>query len=635
MKKRGQPGHFRLQLPPVATGLVILLLSLLITGEVILIQPGSFPESIAGIYETPLLILLNLLPILVLVTALGFLTGNVFAGGAITALVADVLSYANTLKIEYRTEPVIPSDITLLKESLNAAGEYGLELKPGILLLIAATVLACILLAVLFKSSMPKWYLRIAGVLIPVAVLTACIFTIYADKDYYEALPNTVTVEGQQISVSKSNVPQVFNTFGFPYCFLHNVKLYPIEKPEGYSAAEARSWEESEPETEAAEAWDVDIVIVMGEAFTDLAEEAAFTYTEEESPLWAYHQVADSDQAVSGHIVVSNFGAGTANTEFDVMTGMQTNTIALSNSNTSAFRCVKRDVDSLARIYTGAGSAAWFMHPGYNWFYNRCNVYSHFGVEDQTFVDAFDQSAFDGSYVRDLSLLEYAEEALEQHSDSAQFAWVTTIENHQAYYTAKYSDPVTEVLQTELTLSDEATESLTVYCYGVRHTSEMLLQLTEYLNSRERPTLLVFFGDHRPTLGADYAYYREIGSEVGLDETLEQQLYKFETPFVIWGNTALCSSYDFSAAVEALDLPENHVISSSYLGSLVYELTGRSGSSCWWDYLCEARRILPVNHQTFFVTADGTLTDTLTEEEAETEQKLRCWQYYRLKNGID
>ena len=73
-------------------------------------------------------------------------------------------------------------------------------------------------------------------------------------------------------------------------------------------------------------------------------------------------------------MVVPGFAGGTANTEFDVLTGMQT--MALSASTTSAMRVVNRNLDSLFRVFGNDGYETAFCHPGDNWFYNRENVYS-------------------------------------------------------------------------------------------------------------------------------------------------------------------------------------------------------------------------------------------------------------------
>lgn len=109
----------------------------------------------------------------------------------------------------------------------------------------------------------------------------------------------------------------------------------------------------------------------------------------EEDPLPNLHAMQSDPHAVTGHVVVPGFAGGTANTEFDVLTGMQTN--ALSAATTSSFRVVNRNLDSLFRVFDEDGYHTSFFHPGDDWFYNRENVYRWFGAEETVFVDQMEE----------------------------------------------------------------------------------------------------------------------------------------------------------------------------------------------------------------------------------------------------
>ena len=93
--------------------------------------------------------------------------------------------------------------------------------------------------------------------------------------------------------------------------------------------------------------------MIMCEAFNDVTDADAFTYSEEDDPMRGFHEVASSPNSISGHIVVPNFGAGTANTEFDVLTGMQTNLISATSN--SAMRSFHHSVPSMATLLGDQG----------------------------------------------------------------------------------------------------------------------------------------------------------------------------------------------------------------------------------------------------------------------------------------
>ena len=109
-------------------------------------------------------------------------------------------------------------------------------------------------------------------------------------------------------------------------------------------------------------------------------------------------------------------------------------------------------------------------------------------------------------------------------------------------------------------------EQVSVYMEGVRDSSRMLLELTEYLDTLSEPTLLVFFGDHRPNIGDAIS---ELGLVWNASDDPEDIVDAFSVPFLIRANRAFAERTDIPAAYTALDLPENHTVSDNYLGSMI------------------------------------------------------------------
>ncbi len=585
------------------------------------LQPGPFFQSVYDIVTRPLAILLNLFPVFA-VLGLGYvLCGNVFWGTAVPSFPILLLSYANLLKIEGREDALVPADLGLLREGLASAANYNLNLHIPLLLLILAYCAAVFTLGYFIKTSAPRLLLR--GVLgcATVGLITLMMVFVYPSKAIY----NQFTVPDQY------NIPSVFNTLGFNYCFLYNLNLYPIDKPQGYNASEVKQWEDQYLQEKKMNDMP-NIIMVMGESFSDLSNEKVFAWqSAEENPIYRYNELANSPQAVSGHIVVSNIAAGTANTEFDVLTGTPTNTI--SDATTSSFRVVNQSVSTVASVLKEAGYSASFLHPGDSWFYNRSSVYRYLGIEEQGFRERFDMQtdSFSG-FVSDAAFLRELKEQLAAQS-SPQFSYSVTIQNHQAYTYGKYPD-ATAAVPLNVEISPTAMESLSVYLRGAKDTSEMVWDLAQYLNESNEPTLLVFFGDHLPNLGESNLTYRELGLEVGNTERTESLLSAYQVPFMIYANNAYCEQNDFEAQKNALDLPENGIINSMYLGAVTMELAGFTGYDAYFDYLNQARRALPVfrEREHAYILADGTYTDQLTNpDHLEILRKLDWWQYYKLK----
>lgn len=601
------------KLSPLWTAVIGLALSFVALGVTLMLQPGALTATLGYLLRAPILLLLNWLPMAVVLVIGYFLMGNVFYSGSLTVLIWGLLSYVNLVKTEARGDPFVPGDILLLFEGMEAAGSYQLQFPVGKLALVLGTAAVLLALGVFLKSPSPKWRTRLIAIVLAAAVFAGAMAGLYTSKELYNSLPGP----------DRSNVPLVFDSFGFPYAFLHNFNLYPVDKPEGYSQGEAAGYEETYRLAEQTPARAPNILMIMCEAFTDLPNEPVFTYSGEENPVAFFNSLAAREDTISGELIVSNVGAGTANTEFDVLTGMMTNCIG--EGTTSAFRVVHRNTDSVPRALSEAGYRTFFTHPGYNWFYNRESVYTYLGISDHVFNDVYTREDYKGSWISDDAFLKVLEESLEQRQgDSPLFTYGVTIQNHQAYTEEKYGflpDPV----QTDVPLSDEAQEYLSVYFEGLRDSDRMLKNLVEYLQRQEEPWLLVFFGDHQPNLGPDYLSFRELGLYPENLDTAENRLSQYSVPYVIWGNAAYHETNDLPQMAQT-------TISSHYLGALTCQAAGFAGLDGYIDYLNELREELPVCSVYGYMTADGTYLEELPDELARKEELRWHWQYYRLKH---
>lgn len=188
----------------------------------------------------------------------------------------------------------------------------------------------------------------------------------------------------------------------------------------------------------------------MNEAFSDVLNEDVFVFPEGEHPMEVYNELASGENAWAGHIIVPYFAGGTADTEFDVATGMQTNLLNPNSPSLTAFRTVNRDLDSIFRVFGAEGYTSCFMHPGDSWFYNRENVYSWLGADESLFAEDFRELEYKGSWVTDESVLRELEARFEEKSaqGAPDFTYAVTIQNHMSYTEDKYGDYVCPEVET-------------------------------------------------------------------------------------------------------------------------------------------------------------------------------------------
>jgi len=632
------------QLPVVHLPLAVTLLAaVLLAGAITILalwcQPNALRVVLINMKAQPLLIVLNAMPVGLLLLVFTCLFRNVFFSAALVNLCVCGLSIANRIKIEVRDEPLFPRDFGLLKEVGTIVGDYAIPFPWIAIALVVLATLALMIMGVFVRckpfpvAKLRGWLGRILGAAASFAVLTALILTVYASNDLY----NSFRVSNAYY------IPSVFNELGFPYCFCHQFTTYPVDKPEQFNRTDAESWDTAE--TTAGQGKDVHVIMVMNEAFSDISDDKAFSYSDETDPLKHLHALQNDPHAISGHIVVPGFAGGTANTEFDVLTGIQTN--ALSATTTSSFRVVNRNLNSLFRLFGSDGYHTSYFHCGDDWFYNRENVLRWMGAEETVFIDQMPDAEYKGRWVTDDYMAGLIEAEFEDAVSQGKslFHYSTTIQNHMSYTADKYgSDYPFPALESSAQISDSVKTMLEVYLEGVRDGDAMLGRLTEYFSKQNEPVVLVFFGDHLPYLGDNQLGYSELGMEVAIPENDRiNVLCSYETPYVIWANHAAAATLDWDSAVEMLGIPENGKISASFLGAAVAELTGRAEQDNWFRYLNELRRITPVVQKKTYMTMDGTYIpnrelDDWASESGLTGQDIRAavlkwrqWSYYNLR----
>lgn len=615
----------KLELNWTWTVIFVLAIAMFITLTTFYIQPGSSKAVLKLIKQQPLILLVNYLPPLLMLTLLYFVINNLFYSAAVTSFIFNACSLINRLKIELRDDPFVPRDIQLVQEAVNTVSDFQVEIKYDLLALIILAVIMFLVSGYFVKAKKLRRSIRIIG------VITTLIMAFLANKYIYSS--KVVYYDKLHVS-NRSYITRVFNELGFTYCFLYNLNSYPVEKPENFSKEEVEGLIKQYTVADAVMPEEKpNVIFIMNEAFSDIGMSEQFTYTAENDPYKYWREIIASENSIAGHIVTPGFGGGTANTEFDVMTGMQTN--MLNSIPTSAFRVVGKSTQSLARIFSRNDYQTLFMHPGDSWFYNRYSVYKYFGMEEEIFNEAFSKEDKKGNMIADSVLTKRIIEQFEAHTDDASkgplFSYITSIQNHMPYTTKKYGDLPIEEVQVSKTISQEAKDFLSVYMEGIKDANQMIKDLTDYFEAQDEPVVLVFFGDHLPNLGDNYLSYKELGLNIGDETSAENIINTYSTPYVIWANEEAAELINLQDKKAELDLQADNKISANFLGGMVLELLGYTGQDPYFDYINEVRKEVPVIYKENYKTADEGYTKDLDEYDQTLVNNLRNWEYYKMR----
>jgi phosphoglycerol transferase MdoB-like AlkP superfamily enzyme len=601
--------------------LLLVVASAVVTAVCLLLQPNSASEVISCIRQSHLVFVLNFLPVFMLALLAYFLAGNVFFSTAATAALAILLSMINRYKMIYRDDPFVPMDVFQGAEALSIIFKTRMEVRYGSLGLLALVILSVAAIGCIVRSRRLPYLLRLVGIAGCVVASVGLNKYIYASSTIYTELPS----RGQIYYV-----PGQFNCKGFIYCFLHQFNRYSVEVPAHYSASYAAGLSDRYRVTSSEAREKPHIIMVMNEAFSDLSAQSSLLFGPEQNPLANFQRI--ERRGVGGHLVVPDFGGGTANTEYDVLTGGMT--VDLSRVNTSAFRLVRRSIKTLPRFLRQQGYHTLFVHPGDDWFYNRKNVYRHFGMQQIIFSEAFRRPQdFKGPMVSDQALMKRVQDLylsdLARRPGTPLFYFVVSIQNHGPYVQGMYGSEPVEKVTARVPLSQKTSEMLSNYMVGVRDADSSLGAFADFLEGRPEPVVLVFFGDHLPMLGENYQAYRELGVNVYENGGVEERQRSHEVPFLIWANSRGRESVGFERAVERLRLPRDRTINASYLGASLYEMLGYRGDDPFFDLVNGLRTELPVFTRDEYRTGEG-YTRVLPPQLARKVSDYRMWQYYRL-----
>ncbi|MDR0292891.1 MAG: hypothetical protein LBH95_01910, partial [Oscillospiraceae bacterium] len=240
----------------------------------------------------PYLFILNAMPLYLLTLLFFSAAGRLWLAFAAVSAVALPLALVHRFKVLIREEPFLPSDFTLIRE---AAVFSGAAKGHSSVLEVAIPAVTVVMAALSAYFGNPVWsgdarLITAAGVIVAFCALNRFI---YRNGRLFRSGP---------AGGSPYKLADLCESRGFLYSFWHHMNKLGVVRPDGYSVSRAAQIlapygrPKLPPEALAGE-WDglrrhpVNVVFVMGEAFTELSDEPFFTF--EQDILAPYKQLKD------------------------------------------------------------------------------------------------------------------------------------------------------------------------------------------------------------------------------------------------------------------------------------------------------------------------------------------------------
>lgn len=318
------------------------------------------------------------------------------------------------------------------------------------------------------------------------------------------------------------NLRNAYMSYGFTYCFSNSVVSHGISKPNNYNKESMNQLEDKmdsllDPELKSLSQDTPNIVMVQLESFFDVNTLKGIEFNE--NPIPNFTQL--KQEYSSGFLSVPSFGAGTANTEFEVITSMNLEHFAVGEY---PYRTILQfnTVESAPYVLDEFDYTSYAIHNNNASFYKRNTVFSRLGFDYFIPLEAMENVEYNPTgWAKDMVLIEEIDKSL-RNSVGSDFIYTISVQPHNEYPTSEMLDMRIQVNREESNtkVSEEFLNQMEYFANQLYETDDFVGQLLETLSTYEEDTIVVFYGDHLPPME--------------LDNLLTTD--KYHTEYVIWDN---------------------------------------------------------------------------------------------------
>lgn len=465
----------------------------------------------------------------------------------------------NGVILTQRMTPFTVKDLSNLNDGLTIVTNYLSNYE--IIGAIAAGLIAVGLLVLLFIKG-PQKRDGVKRKRNLVAVLLVVAFTF---------LSSSFVIRAGIVQTFFGNLAYAYRDYGVVYCFVNTWLNTGISKPDGYSKEEILSiFDKKELGDDNAmlltqkdeDEEHPNILFLQLESFIDPMTIQSIQLSQDPCPNFRRLMQTYS----SGELTVPACGAGTANVEFEVLTGLS---VKFFGPGEYPYKAVLKEKtgESLAYDLDSLGYTSHAIHNHRAVFYNRNSVFSNMGFDTFTSVEYMKNvEKTPKNWAKDDVLTECITDALDS-TDGRDMIYTISVQGHGKYPAEQVlQNPVIEVTAAP---SEELKWKYEYYVNQIYEMDQFIKALTDTLAKREEPTVLVMYGDHIPAL------------DMTEDDLESGNLYG--TQYLIWNNIGLkkddenLHAYQLAAHVmEMLDMQvgtiftyqQNHKNSETYLADL-------------------------------------------------------------------
>ncbi len=429
---------------------------------------------------------------------------------ALVSIIWLLLGIINGALLLKRVTPFNAQDLKAVSEAVAVATKYFSVMELAMVLIGLAAV-SVWLLAFWRRGMQYQGKLHRVAAVIVCAVLFISIPFI-----------TRIATNKRVLSSYFGNIAFAYQDYGLPYCFMTSVFNTGINQPDGYSR---EAMEKIDPDQslntsriDGKEDELPNIIVIQWESFFD-TDEVSWLHPSTD-PMPHFHQW--EKEFTAGYFKAPSIGAGTANTEFEVLTGLNMRSFGPGEY---PFKTILKEMtcESAATALDAVGYTSFAFHNNGGNFYSRADVYNDIGFDyyiSKEFMNILQYT--ENGWAKDLVLPQYMFQAMDS-TEGTDFLFTVTVQGHGDYSEEKVLDNPVVTLPD---LEDEALRNKWEYYMNQMYETDMVLgEMLAELEQRDEPTIVFMYGDHLPTMG--------------LTEEDMASRYLYNTNYVMWDNMGL------------------------------------------------------------------------------------------------
>lgn len=416
-----------------------------------------------------------------------FLRKRIF-GIVLISVVWLICGIANFVVLGYRITPFAAIDLLMVKDVISMLDVYFSKVQQ--VLLVVAAVAVIVGIVILFRKS-PKF----EGKKHVVRTMVTCI-AMWIGIMFF----TNFNVNHNIISDDFANLGMAYQDYGFAYCFTNSIIDNGISKPDDYNEATMlhlrNKLNSKELDADASKKKTPNIVCVQLESFFDPNVVEGLTLSENPIPNFTRLK----EKYPSGYLTMPALGAGTANSEFEVLTGIRS---AYFGAGEYPYKTTvnKVPVEGMCSLLEKEGYHTFAMHNNKSSFYDRKDVYNEMGFERFISLEyMYNVEKTSTGWAKDEVLVDNIKNCL-RSTEGPDFVFTISVQGHGKY--PEELGACDEQIKVSYPQDPVKENQLTYYVNQLHEMDQMIHDLITALDNTGEEYVLLLYGDHLPTITFD------------------------------------------------------------------------------------------------------------------------------------